>query len=195
MENLELTQDFRSLQSEKPVPNLLSVQSLRPLRSVQRLHHSFATPKWMNFLWEQMTLIESYCSVLKGTSVATFVCKQGRNEGATFVRGVLRVDRTQGILAPPCSNLRSFGSKSTLLKSTCYIIGAFLRLPQLSGAPRSDSAPQSDLAYGKLFTPSLRPCTSARRFLIKMHWACLFCSVMDRIVSNDQKILGQNIRS
>jgi len=33
MENLELTQDFRSLQNEKPVSGLLSVQSVSPLRS------------------------------------------------------------------------------------------------------------------------------------------------------------------
>jgi len=33
MENLELTQDFRSLQSEKPMSGLLPVQSLSPLRS------------------------------------------------------------------------------------------------------------------------------------------------------------------
>jgi len=33
MENLELTQDFRSLRNEKPVLGLLSVQSVSPLRS------------------------------------------------------------------------------------------------------------------------------------------------------------------
>ena len=33
MENLELTQDFRSLQNEKPVSGLLSVQSVSTLRS------------------------------------------------------------------------------------------------------------------------------------------------------------------
>jgi len=43
MENLELTQDFRSLQSEKTVSGLLSVQSVSPLRSSLRLHLSFAT--------------------------------------------------------------------------------------------------------------------------------------------------------
>jgi len=43
-ENLEPTQDFRSLQSEKLVSGLLSVQSMCPLRSNLRLHLSFATP-------------------------------------------------------------------------------------------------------------------------------------------------------
>jgi len=33
IENLELTQGFRSLQNEKPVSGLLSVQSMNPLRS------------------------------------------------------------------------------------------------------------------------------------------------------------------
>jgi len=33
IENSELTQDFRSLQNEKPVSGVLSVQCLSPLRS------------------------------------------------------------------------------------------------------------------------------------------------------------------
>jgi len=45
MENLEPTQDFRSLQREKPISGLLSVQSVSPLRSSLRLHLSFATTR------------------------------------------------------------------------------------------------------------------------------------------------------
>jgi len=45
MENLELTQDFRSQQSEKTVSGLLSMQSVSPLHSGLRLHLSFATPR------------------------------------------------------------------------------------------------------------------------------------------------------
>jgi len=45
MENLEPTQDFRSLQSEKPVSGLLSVQSVSPIRSSLSLHLIFATPR------------------------------------------------------------------------------------------------------------------------------------------------------
>jgi len=63
MEDLELTQGFRSLQNEKPVSGLLSVQSVSPLRSSLCLHHSFATPKWMSFLSDLMPLVEPYCSV------------------------------------------------------------------------------------------------------------------------------------
>jgi len=46
MENVELTRDFRSLQSEKPVSGLLSlVQFMSPFRSNLRMHLSFATPR------------------------------------------------------------------------------------------------------------------------------------------------------
>ena len=45
MENLELMQDFRNLQSEKPVSGLLSVQSMSALRSSLHLHLGFATPR------------------------------------------------------------------------------------------------------------------------------------------------------
>jgi len=45
MENLQLTQYFRSLQREKPISGLLSVQSVSPLRSSIPLHLSFATSR------------------------------------------------------------------------------------------------------------------------------------------------------
>jgi len=45
MENLEPTQDFRSLQSEKTVSGLLSEPSVSPLRSSLSLHLIFATPR------------------------------------------------------------------------------------------------------------------------------------------------------
>jgi len=45
IENMDPTQDFKSLQSEKPVSGLLSVQWVSPLRSSLRLHLSFATPR------------------------------------------------------------------------------------------------------------------------------------------------------
>jgi len=56
MENLELTQDFRSLQNEKQVSSLLSIQSVSPQYTcVLVLYHQ---GKWMSFLSELMTLIE-----------------------------------------------------------------------------------------------------------------------------------------
>jgi len=42
---IEPTQDFKSLQTEKTVSGLLSVQSVSPLRSGLRLHLSFAIPR------------------------------------------------------------------------------------------------------------------------------------------------------
>jgi len=45
MENLEMTQDLSSMQSEKTVSGLLSVHSMNPLRSSLRLHLSFAAPR------------------------------------------------------------------------------------------------------------------------------------------------------
>jgi len=57
MENVELTQDFRSLQNEKQVSDLLSVQSVSPQYvCFLVLQHQ---GKWMGFLSELMTLIES----------------------------------------------------------------------------------------------------------------------------------------
>jgi len=45
-------------------------------------------------------------------------------------------------LAPPCSNLRSFGSKCTVLKKVLVtLLGLFSAPPQSFGAPRNDSAP------------------------------------------------------
>jgi len=73
-------------------------------------------------------------------------------------------------LAAPCSNLRSFGSKCTVLKN------AFVTLLGLFGAPRSHSTlpaviwrPHSDSAPGELCPPfSLRyaPCVE-RRLLVR----------------------------
>jgi len=71
LENLELTQDFRSLQNEKLVSGLLSVQSVRPRLQyvcILVLQHQ---GKWMSFLSKLMTLIEPYCSAWKAE--ATFV--------------------------------------------------------------------------------------------------------------------------
>jgi len=59
----------------------------------------------------------------------TFVSddRQGRNE-VRWRHG------QETSLAPPCSNLRSFGSKCAVEETTCDIVGIFRR-------PRSDSAP------------------------------------------------------
>jgi len=61
MEKLQLKQDFRSLQSEKTVSGLLSVEYVSPqcVRFLVLQHQG----KWMSFLSKLMTLIEPYCSV------------------------------------------------------------------------------------------------------------------------------------
>jgi len=61
--------------------------------------------------------------------------KQGRNE-------VRWRPGHEASLAPPCSNLRSFGSKCTVLKKVdCDIVGTFRRLPQSFGALSNDLVP------------------------------------------------------
>ena len=81
LENVVLTQDFKSLHSERPASSLPSVQSVSPLRSnilyvcILALQHQ---GKWISLLSELMTLIEPYCSVWK--AIATFVRQQGRNK-------------------------------------------------------------------------------------------------------------------
>jgi len=64
MKNLELLKDFKSLQNEKQVWGLSSVQSvsLQYVCILVKLQHQ---GKWMSFLSELMTLIEPYCSVWK----------------------------------------------------------------------------------------------------------------------------------
>jgi len=57
MENLELTQDFRSLQNEKQVSGQLSMQSVSAQHvCILVLQHQ---GKWMAFVSELMTLTES----------------------------------------------------------------------------------------------------------------------------------------
>jgi len=61
MLNLQLTQDFRSLKSEKPVLGLQPVLPVSPQYvCILVLQHR---GKWMSFLPELMPLIKPYCSV------------------------------------------------------------------------------------------------------------------------------------
>jgi len=84
-----------------------------------------------------------------GARSCLFRYDQGRNE-------VRWRPGQEPSLAPPCSNLRSFGSKYTLLKKV------LATLTGLFGAPHSDSAPRSYSASGEfrslfpLVTPLLR---------------------------------------
>ena len=57
-------------------------------------------------------------------------------------------------LAPPCSNLRSFGNKFTVLKNV------HVTILELFGAPAMIQGPPNDSASGELYplSPSLRPC-------------------------------------
>jgi len=73
-----------------------------------------------------------YCKFCK----RLFLNQQGRHwQGRNEVRWR---PGQEASLAPPCSNLRSFGSKSTVLKKVlATMLGLF-------GAPRSDSTPHSD---------------------------------------------------
>jgi len=63
MENLQLAQDFRSLQSEKTVSGLLPVQSV----SLQDVCIEVLQQKgeWMSFLAELMSLIVNHNAVCK----------------------------------------------------------------------------------------------------------------------------------
>ena len=76
-------------------------------------------------------------------------CTQGRNE-------VRWRPGQETSLAPPCSNLRSFGSKSAVEESTCDIVRTFRR-------PRSDSATHNDLAPGDLRSPCSPDCEGRRK--------------------------------
>jgi len=81
-------------------------------------------------------------------------------------------------LAPPCSNLRSFRSKWTVLKK------ALVTMLGLFGALRSESAPHGDSGPGKFFplTPShyasalcirkLQSCINTAPFPKALSWAC-----------------------
>jgi len=53
-------------------------------------------------------------------------------------------------MAPPCSNLRSFGSKCVVQKSTCDIVGTFRRPPQPFDAPKIIRCPGN---FAPLVTP------------------------------------------
>ena len=79
------------------------------------------------------------CLCQDDSDIITHVhCAQGRNE-------VRWRPGQEGSLAPPCSNLRSFGSKCAALKKVLATLLGFF------GAPRSDSAPM------KLFAPLVMP--------------------------------------
>ena len=81
-------------------------------------------------------------------------------------------------LAPPCSNLRSFRSKWTVLKKV------LVTLLGLLGAPRSDSAPHDDSVPGKFcplapshYVPALcihklQSCIITAPFPKALSWAC-----------------------
>jgi len=66
-------------------------------------------------------------------------------------------------LAPPCSNVRSLGSKRAVEKSICDIVGTFGRPHAVIRRPHSDSAP------GELrppCPPSLRHCCTSLHLLV-----------------------------
>ena len=106
MENLLLTQDFTSLQNEneKPVSGLLPVQLERSqfVCNVVLPHKS----EWMGFLTELISRLT------------------GRNE----VRWRPGQDTS---LAPPFSNLRSSGSKCTVLKNVRVTLLGFFGAPRV----------------------------------------------------------------
>jgi len=63
-----------------------------------------------------------------------FALNQGRNK-------VRWRPGQEASLAPPCSNLRSFGYKCTALNKVLVTLLGFSASPQPFGVPRSDLAP------------------------------------------------------
>jgi len=76
----------------------------------------------MQSVWRQTDLLWNNCVSLKKCAI------QGRNE-VTWSPG------QEASLAPPCSNLKSFGSKCAVEKSTCDIVEPFRRPSHSFGAP------------------------------------------------------------
>jgi len=74
------------------------------------------------------------------------------------IRGGTRLDGAgqEASLAPPCSSLRFFGSKSTVLKE---VLATLLRL---------FGASSDDLAPGELCSLSLRPCMPFLAIFLKV---------------------------
>jgi len=77
-------------------------------------------------------------------------------------------------LAPPCSNLRSFGSKCAVKVSTCDIVVTFRRPPQSFGAPMvirrpGNCAPPSPPRYAPGSNPS---CNGNRRDKVALRTTC-----------------------
>jgi len=116
VEDLLLTQYFTSLQNEnkKTVSGLLPVQFESPqFVCIVVLQHK---SEWMGFLTELISRLT------------------GRNE----VRWCPGQDAS---LAPPFSNLRSSGSKCTVLKNVRVTLLGFFGAPAVFQRPQSDSAP------------------------------------------------------
>ena len=85
--------------------------------------------------------------------VVTGICTQGRNE-------VRWQPGQESSLAPPCSNLRSFGSKFAVLKKViATLLGLFgapcsqSELPAVTRRPHSDSASWELCPLAPLVTP------------------------------------------
>jgi len=81
---------------------------------------------------------------------------------------------TRNHLAPPCSNLRSFGSKSAVEESTFDIVRTFRR-------PHHDSAPGELRPLALLVTPLDVSLTNARTSLITRPLQQFNCSVASRM--------------
>ena len=121
-----------------------------------------------------------YTSLNFRICVMDFDPAQGRNE-------VRWGPGQKASLTPPCSNLRSFGSKCTIEESTCDIVWTLRRPPHSSGAPAVIQRPHNDSAPGKLCPfchPSLHPCTLANNVPVsdKNALSVPIFSVIDRIL-------------
>ena len=87
-------------------------------------------------VWKEAWMKKKHCLANEARFLRLLLWQQERNE----VRW--RPGQEAG-LAPPSSNLRSFGSKCTVLKKV------FVTLSGLYGASRSDLAPHRDSAAGE----------------------------------------------
>jgi len=134
--------------------------------------------KWFCKYKAAFTTIYLLLSVGLTVGVSTATCEASFSSVVRILTPYCRCtthDRTgrhpgqEANLAPPCSNLRSLGSKCTALRKV-HVTLDFLAPSQSFGAPHSDSTP------GELYPPcppSLRPCDR-----INVSW---FCQVLKKM--------------